>query len=261
MIEFVVDSVNFARAGISNARSALKMFIVFFTKSDRICITKRLRSVRAAAGERRWRWRRCMIPAVLELGREINPHIAIVGESGSGKSNACAALISMLSGQGANFAVLDAADEYIGLAGPLNAKVYNCAHNGVNIFELDGLGAREKAAELVLMFTRHFKLGQYQASVLNRCLGYMYGNPGMFPTYSMSSLMGVISIFRGHADARESAALQTIRDRLNMIYSSSVRDSIDMGAVLESNSVFAMSELHTAESQAIFMEGFLRKLY
>ncbi len=237
------------------------MFIVFVTKSDKIVVKKRLCLRRANSGEAMWKWKRRLVPRVLKLNKEINPHIAIVGESGSGKSNACMALLVRLKEQGANFAVLDAADEYVGLSQQLNAKVYNCAHSGINIFELDGMGAREKTSQLVLMSTRHFKLGQYQASVLNRCLGYMYGNVDRWPVPSMSALMAVIAIFIKNAGAHESSALQTIRDRLNMIYSSSVRDSIDMHAVLTGNSVFAMSGLHTDESQAVFMEGFLRKLY
>ncbi len=261
MSNSIINSVSLAKALPERAHEALKRLIVFLSKSDRIRITGRLCRRRTPDGDQRWSWKRTMIPQVLRLDREVNPHIAIVGESGSGKSNACMALLEMLGSRDAGFAVLDTSDEYVGLAGRLGARVYNCARSGINIFELDGLSAREKTSDLVLMFTRHFKLGQYQASVLNRCLRYMYDGTERFQAHSMQSLMGVIAIFRNHADSRESAALQTIRDRLGMIYSSSVRDSIDMGSVLKGSSVFAMSELHTAESQAIFMEGFLRKLY
>ncbi len=261
MVKQIIVSVNSAMECIYKLPLALKKFIVFVKKSDNIRIIGELRRHRAEGREITWHWKMHVIPQALKLEREVNPHIAILGESGSGKSNACMALLKHLTGRGANFAVLDTADEYIGISKLLGAKVYNCAHSGINIFELDGMSHREKASDLVTMLTRHFKLGQYQASVLNRCLRYMYDNNSMWPALSMASLMSVIAIFRKNADARESAALQTLRDRFNMIYSSSVSDSIDFCTVLSGNSVFAMSGLHTNESQAIFMEGFLRKLY
>ncbi len=226
-----------------------------------IVIIKELHRRGIHGGEQEWQWRRRLMPGKLVFEREINPHIAIVGESGSGKSNACMALISRLAEQGAHFAVLDSADEYIGLAKRLNAAVYNCAHSGINIFELDGLSPREKTSELVNMLTRHFRLGQYQASVLNKCIKYMYSASDKLGTPSTAALAKVIAIFRRNADAKEAAALKTLQDRLDMIYSSAVRDSIDIGSVLSGNSIFAMSELHTDESQSIFMEGFLRKIY
>ncbi len=239
----------------------VKNIIKKLPNDDGIKIVRRLRKSSSADGESRWSWKGSLLKRRLTLPKEINQHMTIVGESGSGKSNACKALLMELASHNSNFAVLDPHEEYIGMAEAANAKVYNSAHNGINIFELDGLSAKEKTSELVLMFGRHFRLGQYQASVLYRCLRYLYGNAERWPEPSMGALASVIAIFKKRADAKEAGALQTIRDRLNTIYSSSVRDSISIASVMEGNSVFALSDLHTAESQAIFMEGFLRKIY
>ncbi len=225
-----------------------------------IRIVKTFSSKEAYNGDSRWRWKRKLIKDPLAISGGINPHVAIVGESGSGKSNACKAMILALHRKGCRFAVLDPHNEYIGMANQINANVHNCAHSGINIFELDGISPRERCSELVTMLRRHFRLGYYQGSMLHRCLSYMYKYPSVYSP-SLQSLVRVIIAFKKNGSAREIGALQTLQERLLMIQSGSVRDSIGMDQVFDSNNIFALSGLHTAESQAIFIEGFLRKAY
>ncbi len=192
-----------------------------------------------------------------------NPHIMIVGESGGGKSNACKLIIERLAGNGANVAILDPHNEYLGLGGSISAKIYDASRSGINIFESDGMSEKEKASEITGMLRRNFRLGDVQSYTLYNCIMYTYrvtGERGKIPT--MHDLLYSIRVFKRNArTAAYRNTLESLERRLSIIDSGAFSASASMRQVISHNSVFLLSNLHTSEAQSIYIEGFLRKIY
>ncbi len=193
----------------------------------------------------------------------INPHMVIVGESGGGKSNACKSIVDRLCKSGAAVAILDPHDEYIGISGSISAKVYDAAKSGINILERDSMSEKEKASEVTGMLRRNFRLGDVQSYMLYRCIMYTYSvveQRGSVPT--MHDLAYSIRVFRRNArTASERNVLESLDRRLSLIDTGAFASSTAISQVASQNSIFLLSGLHTSEAQAIYMEGFLRKVY
>ncbi|MGB9732816.1 MAG: ATP-binding protein [Candidatus Micrarchaeia archaeon] len=211
-------------------------------------------------GKLRWAWRRVFFKS-LEVGNGINKHMLIVGESGSGKSNAAKNIVKMLSEKGASFALFDPHDEYIDLAGAIGAKVYDASYIGTNIFELGGMSIKEKSSELTELFRRIFKLGEVQSNILYRLISYtysIYAEEGKTPT--IGSIIYSAKVFKRHADKKELSILDALEKRLALANEFATK-TIDAEVLMHSKSIFALSSLHTSEAQALYIEGFLRKIY
>ncbi len=211
----------------------------------------------------KWRWRRVFFRDFGVGKKRLNPHISVVGESGSGKSNFCRLLIRQLAAKGAGIAVLDAHNEYLGIADAICAQVYDASYSGINIFDLDGMDEREKTNELTGMFKRIFRLGEVQGYVLYKCILYTYRvllGRGRMPC--MADLIYSMRVFKGRADSGERRVLEALERRLALL-DTGMRSGkfVDMDMVMRGNSIFLLSGLHTAEAQAIYVEGFLRKVY
>ncbi len=215
-------------------------------------------------GENKWRWRRRYFSQFrIEPHLWINPHMVIVGGSGGGKSNACKAIARALCMQGANVAILDPHNEYLGLSGVIGAKVYDASRNGINMFDLDGMTEREKASEITGMLKRTFRLGEVQGYMLYRCIMYAYGvlsNEGKTP--NIHNLMFAIKAFKRNANATsEKTVLESLERRMSLIDTGAFEKNAEMSKVIAGNSIFLLSRLHTPEAQSIYIEGFLRKVY
>lgn len=209
-----------------------------------------------------WHWKKEHSKLYIEPARKLNPHMAIVGESGSGKSNACKAIVRSLAARGIRVAVLDPHNEYLGLAGAIDASVYDAAHNGINVFELDGMEEKEKANELTNMFKRVFRLGDVQGYYLYRAILFTYSRVeahGRMP--SIHDLIYTFEIFKKHASPGEQRALEGISRRLSIIDIGAFSRSTPMEKVISGNSIFLLSGLHSSEAQSVYVEGFLRKVY
>ncbi len=233
---------------------------IYLKKGD-IKIVSRLKMTRMPDGDHAWRWKNQLIKRKMPISGGMNPHAVIIGERGSGKRNACKALILSLLDEKCNFIVLDPHNEYVGMADMIKANVYNCANGGINIFETDGMSFVEKSTELTMMFTKHMRLGHYQSSVLYKCLRYMYEHNEKASEPTKYSLIKVMDGFLAKADKREASAINTISQRLVMLHGNTISYCLKIEQILNSNNVLALSELHTSESQAVFIEGFLRKVY
>lgn len=230
----------------------------------KICrIVKKLELRRFTFGnEFTWHWRRPFFRHYLELKYRINPHITIVGESGSGKSNACKAIIKAVCRKGMNVIIFDPHSEYLGIADPIKANVYDAAYDGINIFDLDNMSEREKTGELTDMFRHYFRLGHVQSSVLYKALSYTYDvfkAKGRMPT--LHDLLFTLKVFKRHATPTESRTLETLGERLSMIDNGAFTRNTNIGEVMSANSIFILSGLHTNEAQAVYMEGAIRKIY
>lgn len=210
-----------------------------------------------------WHWKRVHFQKMsIEFSRSINPHMVIVGASGSGKSSLCKLIIKSIVRNNAHVAVLDPHNEYLGLGEQINASVYDASYNTINLFELDGMEEKEKASELTGLFRRAFRLGEVQSYTLYRCILYTYSvanSRGRVP--SINDLLFTVKIFKKNSKGSESAVLEGLERRLSLIANSSTTRTTEMERVINGNSIFLLSRLHTNESQAIYMEGFLRKIY
>ncbi|MEM3839250.1 MAG: DUF87 domain-containing protein [Candidatus Micrarchaeaceae archaeon] len=213
-------------------------------------------------GNIRWQWKKKNMPFAIEPESSLNPHIAIVGRSGSGKSNACKLIVKGLVSRGIKVAILDPHNEYIGIADQIAARVYNAAHNGINIFELDGVSEKEKANELTNMFKRVFKLGDVQGYHLYRAIMFTYNRTGAYGRIpNIHDLLYTFEIFRKHATLAEQRVLEGLSRRLSLLDTGPFTKVTSMDTVMGSNSIFLLSGLHTNEAQAVYVEGFLRKIY
>ncbi len=226
-------------------------------------VTRRLRIRRAYTDKPSWHWKETRFQRMeLGLGMRMNPHVVIVGESGSGKSNACKIMVREMASKGARVAILDPHNEYLGIAESIGAEVYDAAYNGINIFELDGVSEKERANELTNMFKRIFRLGEVQGYELYRCIMFTYtrmGNLGRAP--NIHDLLYTINIFKKHAGTAETRILDGLSRRLSLIDTGAFSRSTEMERVMSGNSIFLLSGLHTNESQSVYIEGFLRKVY
>ena len=215
-------------------------------------------------GNSLWRWRkRYFWRFRIDPRRYANPHIVIVGGSGGGKSNACKMIIRSLCDSGANVAVLDPHNEYIGISEAIGAHVYDASKNGINMFDLDGMSEKERASEITGMLKRNFRLGEVQSYMLYRCIMYAYSvmlSKGKVP--NIHNLVFAVKAFKRNAKlASEKAVLESLERRLALIETGAFGKSADMGTVIRGRSIFLLSGLHTPESQSIYIEGFLRKVY
>ncbi len=250
--------------GISFATRFFDFNIGFFKKKERVGeVVSRLVMSRIFLDRPRWQWKRVRPRGIeIDSSGRLNPHMAIVGESGSGKSNACKAIVRHIASQGINVAILDPHNEYIGIADSINASVYDAAHSGINIFELDGVSEREKANELTNMFRRVFRLGDVQGYQLYRAILFTYTRVGAYGRVpGMRDLMYTMEIFKKHASTGEQRAIEGISRRLSLIDTGSFSTSTTMEKVMSGNSIFMLSGLHTNEAQSVYVEGFLRKVY
>ncbi len=192
----------------------------------------------------------------------LNPHMVLVGESGGGKSNAVKVMVERLCRSGANVAILDPHDEYLGVADAISADIYDAASSGINIFEPGGMSEKEKASELTGMFRRAFRLGDVQSYTLYRCIMSTYsyvGRQGSIPT--VHNLMFTLRSFGKNAGVAEKRILESLERRMAVIDTGSFSRTTDMKKVVNGNSLFLLSRLHTVEAQAVYLEGFLRKVY
>lgn len=210
-----------------------------------------------------WRWKDAHF-SELAISRNsgINPHIVIVGESGGGKSNAAKIIVERLCSAGAHVIILDPHNEYLGTAEQISADIYDASYNGINLLDLDGMSEREKASELTGLFKRNFRLGDVQSYTLYKCImsSYSYlGQYGKVP--NMHNLLFTISVFKKNAKTGERSVLESLEKRLSVIDTGAFSKNTDIDMVIRGNSVFLLSNLHTAEAQSIYLEGFLRKIY
>lgn len=209
-----------------------------------------------------WHWKRPFFTHYLEFKRGLNHNVIIVGESGGGKSNACKVMIKAVHEKGANLIILDPHNEYLGIADSISAEVYDAAYNGINIFDLDGMSEKEKTSEITGMFKRIFRLGDVQSSILYKCIMYTYNiSKGRNRNPNISDLLYTVQVFKKHADASEGKVLEGLEKRLTLIDNESFSHSVSMSEIMKRNSIMLLSNLHTNESQTVYMEGFLRKIY
>jgi phosphoribosyl-ATP pyrophosphohydrolase len=147
-------------------------------------------------------------------------------------------------------------------AGTLGAKVYDAGYSGVNIFDLDGLSERERISETTGMFRRVFRLGEVQAYTLYKCISYTYNvcmRRGMTPT--MRDLMFTMWVFIKHAGKTEANILESLEKRMMVLVGDGLSRSVSMAKVMDGRSIFSLESLHTSESQAVYMESMLKKVY
>ena len=79
---------------------------------------------------------------------------------------------------------------------------------------------------------------------------------------NIHDLIFTIKVFKKNARlASEMGVLESLERRLSLIDTGAFEKSAEMGKVMKGNSVFLLSGLHTPESQSIYIEGFLRKIY
>ncbi len=207
-----------------------------------------------------WKWKGLWFGKKSSISGRHNPHITIVGSTGAGKSSACRAMITELCRRGENVAILDPDGDYLRIADSIGANVYYASYIGMNIFELDGMSANEKADELVGMFRRVFRLGEVQCYTLRRSILYTYKTFG--EKANMGNLLYTISvIFRKRADSAELKVLNALEHRLSLLDSGRFSSRISTDEIIGKNSIMLLRGLHTNESQAVYMEGFLRKIY
>ncbi len=242
------------------------MIFDIFKKRKTVVLGKVHRELRLKRhfGLLRWRWDRVFLKrASLDLENSLNSHIMITGESGAGKSNACKQMLGQLAGMGANFLVLDPHSEYVEHARDIKAEAYDAGIHSVNLFDLDGLKERERTAEITSMFRRIFHLGDVQASTLYRCISYMYwisGVKGAAP--SIRSLLYTIKVFKKRARSKpEANILEGLEKRLLVIAGDGFVKNISISKLMNGRSIFSLASLHTAETQAIYMESVLKKIY
>jgi len=238
---------------------------MIFKNNDEIVLGRVVRELRLKGffGNVRWKWRKVFLrDARISLGRSLNSHIILLGESGSGKSNACKTILQEISAKGANFVVFDAHDEYVGLAESLGADVYDAAYTGANLFEMPGRSDKEKASETSGTLRRILGLGHMQAYLLYKAILYTYQiseSRGREP--GIRDLMYTISVFERHAKGSELSVLRSLEHRLTPLSLSAHSSSVKAAALMGSRSVFALGRLGNAEAQAVYVEGFLRKIY
>ncbi len=239
---------------------------MFYTKNNSVRagkVVRRLGFRSFGFGNIGWGWNNCYF-SDFRIGKNsrINPHMVIVGESGGGKSNAAKVLVERLCSAGAKVVILDPHNEYLGLADEISAQIYDAAHNGINLFDLDGISEREKASELTGLFRRNFRLGEVQSYTLYRCIMSTYSYLGQFGKVpNLHNLLFTISVFKKNAKTGEKSILESLEKRLASIDTGSFSKSTDIEKVINGNSLFLLSNLHTAEAQSIYLEGFLRKIY
>ncbi len=239
---------------------------MFFGKNDRVRVGKVVRRLCFKSfgfGNIGWRWKDVHFSDfIVDRNSGINPHMVIVGESGGGKSNATKVLIEGLCSRGAHVVILDPHNEYLGTAEQISAQIYDAAYNGINLFDLDGMSEKEKASELTGLFKRNFRLGEVQSYTLYRCIMNSYSYLGQFGKVpNLGNLLFTISVFKKNAKPAEKSVLESIEKRIAAIDTGSFSRSTDIDNVIHGNSLFLLSGLHTAEAQAIYLEGFLRNIY
>jgi len=186
----------------------------------------------------------------------------ITGGSGTGKSNMCKQLLRQLAGLGCNFVVLDPHSEYVESAKEFGAEIYDGRINCINIFDFDGLSEKEKVAEITSMFRRIFRLGEVQAYTLHKCISYtcnICAQRGRTPT--MHDLIYTIKVFLKHAGKTEANTLESLEKRLSVIAGDSYAKGVNIASVMKGRSIFSLASLHTAEAQAVYMEGMLKRIY
>ncbi len=223
-------------------------------------VVKRMRLKGFGFGRVRWHWKRVMLEKLYFQGSGMNNHVIITGGSGSGKSNACKLLLHALAGKGVNFVVFDPHNEYAAMAYDLGANAYDASITRFNIFDLDGMTKAEKISDLTETFKRIFRLGELQSYELYKCLGFLYGGY-LSGLPSMNALLHVISIFKKNAKGNELNILNGLEKRFRMLDDGANAKGIEAGMLTDSRSIMALSSLHSSESQVVYMESLLRKVY
>ena len=225
-------------------------------------ITKKLGMRRIYFGDRRYEWLNSNERFLFAPNSGLNQHICIIGTSGSGKSNACKVIAKSIVGQGIKLAILDPHGEYTAFAESIGASIYDASKSSINVFELDGMSEREKASELLAMLKRTFRIGDVQGYTLHNCLMYTYRICRQKnQTPNIKSLLFTIKVFYNKADLKEKRILQSLEKRLSILDTERSPNSCSIEKILSENSVIVLQNLHNPESQSIYIEGFLRKIY
>lgn len=236
-----------------------------FFKNNRVSIriVRRLELKRIYLGNSAsWHWKKPLFKKAFSIGKRMNPHISIVGESGGGKSNACRQLLKELCKNGANVTVLDPNSDYPGIADEIGAEIYDASKDVINIFDLEKMSEAERISELMQIFRKRLKLGYVQSSLLRRCISYTYWvmkPQARVPT--LKDLLYTIKVFEKKSSGSELRMLGTLRERLSLLNTARFTRNLNLSEVMEGNSVFLLSSLHTDEAQSVYMEGLLRKIY
>lgn len=214
------------------------------------------------SGRLGWKWNRQYFRSMkIDLLWQLNPHVAILGQTGTGKSNACKKLLTEIANKNISLLIFDAHNEYVGMAETLHAKAYDAADASINVLDLEGDG-EEKAGEVSEMLRRILRLGYRQYNELYRLLAYTYRvceSMGKAP--NMDQLLFAIKVFKKNALRSELGTLNALESRIALLHTSRHHNYIDVQKVMQSNSIFALSRIHTAEAQTLFVESFLRRIY
>lgn len=232
-------------------------------KDDIGTIYRRLTLSRIYSGEQSWKWKRTFYKRFrLSLDNRINSHVVIVGESGSGKSNLARLLIKELHENGVRILLFDPHNEYVDLAETISADLYDAANSWINIMDIGEMNKEEKSSEVTKMLKKTFRLGDVQSYILYRCIWYTYHiaeSNGSVP--NIKNLMYSIRAFMRKSSGQELRTLESLERRLALLDNGKSGREVGISKAMEKNAIFLLSSLHTNESQSLYLEGMLKRIY
>ena len=232
-------------------------------KDETGIVFRKLKLSRIYSGERYWHWKGTLFKGFrIKLDERINQHVVIVGESGSGKSNLSRLLIKELCSKGVRILLFDPHNEYVDLAEDISAELYDAAHSWINIMDIEGMNREEKSSEVTKMLKKTFHLGDVQSYLLYRCIWYAYHMAEQYgSTPNIRLLRSSIRAFIQKASGQELRTLESLERRLSLLDNGKKGREVSVSKAMEKNAIFLLSSLHTNESQSLYLEGMLKRIY
>ncbi|MGC8586830.1 MAG: ATP-binding protein [Candidatus Micrarchaeia archaeon] len=220
---------------------------------------------------RRFAWKKHGGTLSISPSNEANPHMLIFGMSGQGKSSLLRSMMADIRESGAGVIVFDAHNEHEKTVSSIGGTVVNAANSGINIFALEGSTVGERISELSSIFRQVYSLGYLQAIKLEECMWYAYRKCGassrsdtrLLREPVLRDIMAELSIFiKMSKSSSEQNSLMHIRSRLSQLYSSfGNTGSMDLGKMESGITSFSLAGLRNEESQLIYINELLRRLY
>jgi len=221
-----------------------------------------------------WSWRRARKPFYINPLTEANPHINISGSSGYGKSTLCRAILSdIVHNLGKPVLVLDVHNEFSSHITDVGGMVLSARDVTLNVWELDGVSPRDRISFNLGVFKRIFGLGGVQTHLLGLAASRSYARFGLLPedeaTWERTpptthNIIEECKVMIHESKSVDRRSLMSLIFRLNSLTHTGVfsaETTIPFREVVSQPTSFALADLRNSESQALFIDVFLRKLY
>lgn len=201
----------------------------------------------------------------LDLKSQANSHILVTGSSGTGKSSLCKSIVKQLIGSGKTVMTMDIHGEY--------REYFDNAIDptkvSLNLFDLDNESPQKKANEAIDILSVSIQFGRLQRYYLEQAIMECYKKRGIFDSTSknpcpvLKDILEQLRLKMSYVSRKDKSSLTGLYMRLSSLASSGFMDTLTTISFSELSSQNSCIELNKLpqESQVLFIEIFLRKLY